>query len=75
MQVALGRWIVILGCPLIRKHSIIDDDKKISGPTFTDCASCRFQDGKDFQVFDASGEFPVAAFPDLLQCGYPRQEK
>ncbi|NWG02162.1 MAG: hypothetical protein HXY44_04800 [Syntrophaceae bacterium] len=71
----MGKWIVILGGPLIKKNSIIDNDKKISGPTFSDCASFKFQDGKDFQLFDASGEFPVAAFLKLIQCGYPHQEK
>jgi len=71
----IGKWILILGCPLKQKHSLTDDVQKVSGPTFTDCASCEFQQGRNFQLFDPTGELPVAAYPELLRCGYIHNKK
>lgn len=66
----IGKWILISGCPLAEKHSLFDPDQNVSGPTFAVCSCCEFQEGKDFQFFDSSGEFPIAAYPELLRCGY-----
>lgn len=71
----IGKWILILGCPLKEKHSLTDHIERVSGPTFADCASCEFQEGRNFQLFDPSGELPVAAYPELLRCGYFHKEK
>jgi len=71
----IGKWILILGCPLAEKHSLFDAIQNDSGPTFAVCACCEFQEGRDFQFFDSTGEFPIEAFPDLLKCGCPHKEK
>ena len=67
----IGKWILILGCPLKEKHSLTDHIERVSGPTFADCASCGFQQGKNFELLDSTGEFPIVVNPDLLKCGYP----
>ena len=67
----IGKWILILGYPLKEKHILTDDVQKVSGPTFTACASCKFQRGKDFTFYsDETGEFPFIVHPDGLKCGY-----
>ena len=71
----IGKWILILGCPLAERHSLFDPVQNASGPTFAVCACCEFQEGSDFQFFDSSGEFPIEVFPDLLKCSYLRKEK
>jgi len=66
-----GKWILILGCPLKEKHTLTDDVQKVSGPTFSDCASCKFHRGKDFVFYgDETGEFPFTVHPDRLKCGF-----
>lgn len=47
----IGKWILILGCPLKEKHSLTDHIERVSGPTFADCASCEFQQGRDTLSF------------------------
>ena len=71
----IGKWILILGCPLTEKHSLVDPDQSASGPTFATCACCEFQEGTDFKFFDSTGEFPIEVLPDLLKCGCPHKEK
>jgi len=67
----LGTRILILGCPLKEKHSVNDGVRKISGPSFAGCASCKFQRGKDFEFRgDETGEFPFIVYPERLRCGY-----
>ena len=67
----IGKWILILGCPLKEKHSLTDHIERVSGPTFADCASCEFQQGRDFEFRDPTGEFPIVVHPHLLKCGCP----
>lgn len=67
----IGKWILILGCPLKEKHSLTDHIERVSGPTFADCASCEFQQGRDFEFRgDETGEFPFTVHPEGLKCGY-----
>jgi hypothetical protein len=73
-QGGIGVWIMISGCPLPEKHSLFDRTQDLSGPTFAVCACCEFQKGKNFQLFDARGDLPVAAYPEHLRCGYGKRK-
>ena len=65
-----GNWILILGCPLMEKHSLAFNDQNISGPTFAKCASCEHQIGNDYEVPNADGSLDGASvLPDRLECG------
>lgn len=59
----IGKWILILGCPLTEKHFLVDPDQSASRPTFSTCAACEFQKGENLQLFDARGDLPVAVYP------------
>ena len=66
-----GEWIIILGCPLIEKHTIADDAQDISGPSFVDCTSCEHQVGTGYAILGSDGEYDGATvFPERLKCGY-----
>jgi hypothetical protein len=70
---SIGRWILILGCPLKEKHTLSDKPSKLSGPTFVDCAYCRHQAGINFQILDENGDI-IEAFPESLRCGLVAQK-
>jgi hypothetical protein len=67
----IGKWILILGCPLAERHSLFDPVQNASGPTFAVCACCEFQQGRDFEFRDPTGEFPIVVHPHLLKFGCP----
>jgi len=71
----IGKWILILGCPLKKKHSLIDDIQMVSGPTFAGCSSCEFERGKNFEFRDSTGEFPITVHLERLKCGNPGEVK
>lgn len=65
-----GNWILILGCPLREKHSFVCSALNVSGPTFSECASCEHQIGSDYEVPGADGKLDGAlVLPDRLKCG------
>ena len=65
-----GKWILIQGCPLPEKHSLKDPKTEATGPTFADCASCEYQQGKDYEILGALGIYDAAqVFPERLKCG------
>lgn len=65
-----GKWILILGCPLREKHSLVCNDQSVSGPRFAECASCEHQIGSDYEVSGADGNLDGAlVLPDRLKCG------
>ena len=68
-----GQWILILGCPLKEKHSLTDDVQNVSGPSFADCALCRYQVGTEYEVLSADGNYDGATvLPEQLKCGYKK---
>lgn len=68
-----GQWILILGCPLKEMHSLTDDIQDISGPTFADCAYCKYQEGTDYEVQGADRDYDATTvFPEKLKCGYKK---
>lgn len=68
-----GQWILILGCPLNEMHSLSDDIQAVSGPSFADCAYCKYQGGTEYEVLGADGNYDGAnVFPKQLKCGYKK---
>ena len=68
-----GQWILILGCPLEEKHSLADNVKNISGPSFSDCACCRYQVGTEYESLGADGNCDgETVLPERLKCGYKK---
>lgn len=64
-----GNWLLILGCPWIEAHDLVDRDRGVSGPSFATCAGCEHQQGNGFAQVEAE-DWVSALFPERLSCGF-----
>ncbi len=65
-----GSWLLILGCPNVENHDLMDADRGLSGPSFATCASCEHQMG-EIPEHPSSEGWIADIFPERLSCGFP----
>jgi hypothetical protein len=62
---------IVLTCPLEEKHTVVYKSQDLSGPSFSDCASCDYQIGTGYAVSDPVNESHIKTFfPERLKCGF-----
>lgn len=65
-----GKAMLIRDCPWEQRHVVRDFESGMTGPSFSECAGCKYQRGINIEIRDPDNDWSCQPFPERLQCGF-----